>query len=196
VSVMSAADAQRATGADHQIAVPRPRAATSAPGDGAGWGTGHASRGWPARAVAPPSRPAVRVQVHVRELQVREWRMTRVRAIETEGHRASRRNGVRLTRRGRLVITWFAIVVSAAAVALIWLAAAGGAAASDRGLPARSAYQGLTRVVVQPGQTLWSIGSAAEPSADPRLVIQQIVQANALGGATIHAGQQLWVPKS
>lgn len=195
MSVMSAADAQQAAGADHQIAVPRPRAASSAPGDGAGWETGHASRGRPAATAGPRSRPAVRVRVQVRGLQVRESRMTRVRAIETEGHRAAR-NGVRLTRRGRLVITWFAIVVSAAAVALIWLAAAGGAAASDRGLPARSVYQGLTQVVVQPGQTLWSIASAAEPSADPRLVIQQIVQANALGGATIHAGQQLWVPKS
>ena len=110
-------------------------------------------------------------------------------------HRApGRSGGVRLTRRGRLVVAWFAIGVSAAAVALIWLAAAGGAAASDRGLPSRAVYQGLTQVVVQPGQTLWSIASAAEPSADPRLVIQQIVQANALGGATVHVGQLLWVP--
>jgi Tfp pilus assembly protein FimV len=84
--------------------------------------------------------------------------------------------------------------VSAAAVVLIWLAAAGGAAASDHGLPSRAVYRGLTQVVVQPGQTLWSIASAAEPSADPRLVIQQIVQANALGGATVHVGQLLWVP--
>jgi hypothetical protein len=112
------------------------------------------------------------------------------------GHRAAGRSGVRLTRRGRLVVAWLAIGVSAAAVALIWLAAAGGAAASDRGLPSRAVYQGLTQVVVQPGQTLWSIASAAEPSADPRLVIQQIVQANALGGATVHAGQLLWVPTS
>ena len=92
------------------------------------------------------------------------------------------------------MVAWLAIGVSAAVVVLIWLAAAGGAAASDRGLPARAAYQGLTQVVVQPGQTLWSIASAAEPSADPRLVIQQIIQANALSGATIHAGQLLWVP--
>ncbi len=91
-------------------------------------------------------------------------------------------------------MAWLAIGVSVAAVALIWLAAAGGAAASDRGQPTRAAYQGLTQFVVQPGQTLWSIASAAEPSADPRLVIQQIIQANALSGATIHAGQMLWVP--
>jgi hypothetical protein len=42
---------------------------------------------------------------------------------------------------------------------------------------------------------LWSIASAAEPGADPRVIIQQIVAANALSGATIQAGQLLWVPR-
>jgi LysM repeat protein len=53
----------------------------------------------------------------------------------------------------------------------------------------------MTQIVVRPGQTLWSIAAAAEPSADPRIVIQQIIDANALGGNTIRAGQLLWVPK-
>jgi Tfp pilus assembly protein FimV len=87
------------------------------------------------------------------------------------------------------------LALTAAVVVLIWLAAAGGATAADRGLPARAAYQGLAQVVVRPGQTLWSIAAAAEPSADPRVVIQQIIETNALSGATIHAGQLLWVPK-
>jgi hypothetical protein len=53
----------------------------------------------------------------------------------------------------------------------------------------------MTRVLVQPGQTLWSIAAAAEPRADPRLVIQQIASANALGGSAIYPGELLWVPK-
>jgi LysM repeat protein len=53
----------------------------------------------------------------------------------------------------------------------------------------------MTRVVVRPGQTLWSIASQAEPTADPRLVIQQIIQANSLSGPVIQPGQSLWVPK-
>jgi hypothetical protein len=35
----------------------------------------------------------------------------------------------------------------------------------------------------------------AEPSADPRSVIQQIVDLNALGGTSIHPGQRLLVPR-
>ena len=89
----------------------------------------------------------------------------------------------------------FAILVMLAAVAMIWLSVAGGAQAADRGQPSGSAYQGMTQVVVRPGQTLWSIASAAEPTADPRLVIQQIIETNALSGATIRAGQLLWVPR-
>jgi LysM domain len=87
-----------------------------------------------------------------------------------------------------------ALALTAAVVVLIWLAAAGGAVAADHGLPAKAVYQGLTQVVVRPGQTLWSIAAAAEPSADPRVVIQQIIETNALSGATIHVGQLLWVP--
>ena len=40
----------------------------------------------------------------------------------------------------------------------------------------------MRQVVVQPGQNLWALATRAEPGADPRLVIQQIVSANALSG--------------
>ena len=53
----------------------------------------------------------------------------------------------------------------------------------------------MRQIVVEHGQTLWSIASAAEPAADPQSVIQQIAAANSLGSATIHTGQVLWVPK-
>jgi Tfp pilus assembly protein FimV len=82
----------------------------------------------------------------------------------------------------------------AAAVAVCTLLATGGAAAASHGSP-RAGYQGMHQVVVRPGQTLWSIASAAEPTADPQTVIQQIMTANSLPGAVIHAGQVLWVPK-
>jgi nucleoid-associated protein YgaU len=108
--------------------------------------------------------------------------------------RQARPAAVRLTRRGRGVVAGLALALTAAVVVLIWLAAAGAAAAANHGLPARTVYQGLTQVVVRPGQTLWAIAAAAEPTADPRVVIQQIIETNALSGATIHAGQLLWVP--
>jgi hypothetical protein len=53
----------------------------------------------------------------------------------------------------------------------------------------------MLEIVVRPGQTLWSIASAAEPGADPRDVVQEIMTANAMSDTTISAGQLLWVPR-
>ena len=322
MSVMSAAEARQATGAGHQIAMPGPWGANPARGRGAPFGAGHGAKGGTKhdsglpsaggvprteRTVSEAGLAAPVTELHVQGLEVRELRMTQVRAVEaverrppgsrslasgpavgatagpesgshvpallapsghiaashvpassvsahrvsarrvsashlSAGHVAARRvsarapampgsgravaaghgparsapqsgrtgstgsradrrpqgrpGAVRLTRRGRRVVAALALALTASVVMLIWLAAAGGAAASDHRAPARGAYQGLTQVVVRPGQTLWSIAAAAEPSADPRVVIQQIVEANALSGATIHTGQLLWVPKS
>ena len=54
----------------------------------------------------------------------------------------------------------------------------------------------MTQIVVRPGQTLWSVAAAAEPSNDPWDVVQQIINVNALNGPEIHAGELLWIPKS
>ena len=67
---------------------------------------------------------------------------------------------------------------------LITVLASGGAQATNHG-PARAGYQGMHQVVVRPGQTLWSIAAAAEPTADPRTVIQEIMSANALASPAI-----------
>jgi hypothetical protein len=102
---------------------------------------------------------------------------------------------LRLTRRGRRVVAVLAMLVAMGAATLIWAAAAGGAQASGRDVPRGSGYGGMTQVVVEPGQTLWSIAAAAEPSANPWTVVRQIIDANALSGARVQAGQLLWVPK-
>jgi len=102
---------------------------------------------------------------------------------------------VRLTRRGRAVVAGLTILAATAVAVVLWLSLAAGAQAASHGQPARAGYLGMTRIVVRPGQTLWSIASAAEPSADPRIVIQQIMDANSLGGTSIRAGELLWVPK-
>jgi hypothetical protein len=100
-----------------------------------------------------------------------------------------------LTRRGRVVVAILTVLVAIGVMAVLWLTVAGGALASGHG-PARAGYQGMTRVVVRPGQTLWSIATAAEPTADPRVVIQQIMQVNSLGSAVLYPGEVLWVPKA
>lgn len=104
------------------------------------------------------------------------------------------RTAIRLTRRGRAVVAALVVIGLTIAVLLATVLASGGAQATNHG-QARAGYQGMHRIVVQPGQTLWSIASAAEPTADVRLVVQQIMTTNALAGTTISAGQLLWVPR-
>jgi hypothetical protein len=53
----------------------------------------------------------------------------------------------------------------------------------------------MRQIVVKPGQSLWSIALSAEPQADPRAVIQQIVEFNALGSQVVVPGESLWVPR-
>jgi hypothetical protein len=103
--------------------------------------------------------------------------------------------GLRLTRRGRLVLSVFALALILGLIAILWASLAGGAqAASGRGHTG-SVYQGMRRVTVLPGQTLWAIAQQAEPSADPRTVIPQIMQINAISSTNLQPGQQLWVPR-
>ena len=97
---------------------------------------------------------------------------------------------LRLTRRGRLV----AAAMTALLVTVLSLIAAGAAQAVNHSVPPRAAQQDVTQVLVRPGQSLWSVAESADPDADTRLVIQQIIELNALKGDTVFAGQRLWVP--
>jgi len=109
--------------------------------------------------------------------------------VTTDRPAESRR--LRLTRRGRVVL----IVAAAVVASLLGFAAASAAQASDHGVSPRPAGRSVSQIVVQPGQTLWSIAVRTDPSADPRLVVQRIVSINALTGENIAAGQRLWVPQ-
>jgi nucleoid-associated protein YgaU len=52
-----------------------------------------------------------------------------------------------------------------------------------------------TVVVVQPGDTLWSIAAARYPAADPRERVQAIEALNGLSGPDILAGESLELPQ-
>lgn len=114
------------------------------------------------------------------------------------GIRAPAAGRIRLTRRGRVVVGALLALAVAGLAALIWLAIAGQAeAAGPGGLGTGSgAGRSMLRVVVRPGETLWSIAVRTDPAADPRVVIQEIMDDNALRGTAIQAGQVLWVPRS
>jgi hypothetical protein len=78
---------------------------------------------------------------------------------------------------------------------LAWLVGAAKVQAAGSGAPSGSVYRNLTAMVVRPGQSLWSIALRAQPTADPRVVVQEIIDLNALPGSTVQAGQRLWVPR-
>ncbi len=98
---------------------------------------------------------------------------------------------LRLTRRGRIVVA----AAAALLVSLLSLLATGAAQATSHSAPPRVADRNLAQVVVQPGQSLWSVAQSADPSADPRQVMQQIIELNGLTSDVIMTGQRLWVPR-
>jgi LysM domain len=97
---------------------------------------------------------------------------------------------LRLTRRGRVVAT----IAAALLLAALSLVIAASAQATNHPAP-RTSRQGLAQVIVRPGQSLWSVAENADPGADTRVVIQQIIELNGLTGDVVFAGQRLWVPR-
>jgi hypothetical protein len=111
-----------------------------------------------------------------------------VRQVPPHGESAS--VPLRLTRRGRIV----AVAVAAMLLAVLSLVIARSAEATSQPAPAHAA-QSPTQVTVQPGESLWAVAENADPNADTRVVIQQIVELNALTGPVVFAGERLYVPR-
>jgi nucleoid-associated protein YgaU len=221
MSVMSAAEARHGAGVSPEIPPRRLQIATPAAGqDDADAAAGNpppdAGQSVPsAQPATGPNVSALRVtQVRVvREVSVRTLRAGRTgsvtasqarvssqarvtRQVRVAGPRPGRPGPVRLTRRGRRVVAGFVLGVVIVVATVLWMSVAGSVQASSHASAPGSAYRGMTQVVVQPGQTLWSIAAAAEPSGNLWAVVQQIINVNALSGAQIQAGQLLWVPKN
>jgi nucleoid-associated protein YgaU len=98
---------------------------------------------------------------------------------------------LRLTRRGRVVVA----VAAALVLAALSLVIAGSAQATNHPVPSGAAQRTVAQVIVRPGQSLWSVAENADPGADTRVVIQQIVELNGLTADTVFAGQHLRVPR-
>jgi LysM domain len=119
-----------------------------------------------------------------------------VRVTSGATRRAEADGPIRLTRRGRIVVGVLTGIGVIAVAGLIWLLVGSQAQAASQVQSGQAAMHAMRRIVVRPGQTLWSIAVAADPTADPRATIRQIVDDNELSGTTIAAGQVLWVPRS
>lgn len=96
--------------------------------------------------------------------------------------------GVRLTRRGRLVLSTLTLLLVVTAGVL--LTGGGLARAGSGGTPQPE----LIRVTVAPGETLWAIAQRVAPDQDPREVIADIMDLNAMSASGVRAGQVLLLP--
>ena len=123
-------------------------------------------------------------------------RVGQLKPADQAVRKTSQPQPIRLTRRGRMVVGALAVIAAAGITAMIWVWVAGRAQAVGHVRPGTLAAHSMVRVVVRPGDTLWSIAAKADPAADPRIVIRQIVDDNALSGTAISAGQVLWVPRA
>lgn len=111
--------------------------------------------------------------------------MTRVGAVPA----STRDQGqvpLRLTRRGRLVVTLLGTVLAGSiGSAVIGLATATDAMATDS---ATVAY------TVKPGDSLWSIAQHLQPTGDPRDLVVQLTRINPSAASGLMAGQVLQLP--
>lgn len=93
---------------------------------------------------------------------------------------------VRLTRRGRVVLT---LVFLGLVLAVLTVFGSTSAATGEAGdpIPTRT-------VMVEPGDTLWGIASAVAAPGETREMVHRIQELNALPGAGLSAGQRIAVP--
>jgi hypothetical protein len=100
--------------------------------------------------------------------------------------------GVRLTRRGRLVLVVLAVLILLAG---LWMTAGHGAAAGTaKRHGASPSGRAVEVVTVGARDTLWDIAARNRPAVDPRITVQRIIDLNALPDAIIQPGQRLALP--
>jgi nucleoid-associated protein YgaU len=133
-------------------------------------------------------RPIAAMTMQHARLKDGQIRTDRAR-LQARTH-ATHASPVRLTRRGRIVVTALsALIIAVASVALATTAQATRAG----GTVSPGKY--VTKVAVQPGQSLWALAEAYDPDADTRLVIADIESMNSMTGDQLQPGETLWVPR-
>ncbi len=95
---------------------------------------------------------------------------------------------MRLTVRGRFLLVLVLAVVALSVVGFVTGRLSG--ANSDRSRPAAQ-----RTLVVQPGDTLWSIAKEVAPGGDVRKTVYEIRKLNGLSDAMIISGQVLVLPE-
>jgi hypothetical protein len=99
----------------------------------------------------------------------------------------ARSTRLRLTRRARRLAVVLALSGGLLLGSVLGSLISGG---QDEGLR----LAGVSSVVVEPGDTLWSIAEAVADGDDVRVVVDRIQELNGLGGAGLVPGQELLLP--
>ena len=95
---------------------------------------------------------------------------------------------LRLTRRGRMLLTAISVIVFGSAIAVLGLRVAGV-------LEPGPDFSHTVPVQVAPGQTLWSIAQDTNPTQDPGTIVEKIADLNKLSSpADVVPGQTLQIP--
>lgn len=103
------------------------------------------------------------------------------------GAASGRQAPLRLTRRGRRVVAGLSIAFGVSVAAATFAAESGG---PGGGLE----LAGSTTVVVQSGDTLWSIAGEIAPEEDRRAVVDALLDVNGLSDVDLVPGQVLELP--
>ncbi len=102
----------------------------------------------------------------------------------------ARKRPLRLTTRGRVVLLAATILALFAVV----VAFGGFTAEATGAVPGPGVGPVAAVVVVQPGESLWSIAQQVAPGSDPRETVSRIRDLNGLADAIVTPGQSLVVP--
>jgi anti-sigma factor RsiW len=135
----------------------------------------------PPRTATPPGRKA-------KDMNVKLDSAAATSATNTVTIGRTRPAPLRITKRGRAVVTMLAAIPLVAG-ALVFAVNGGMATATQTGSSAT-----FEHVTVASGQSLWQLAAALAPSADPREVVSDIVHLNQLDGADVQPGQRLALP--
>ena len=98
------------------------------------------------------------------------------------------RGGLRMTRRGRVVLVLALLTLALAAFTLGRVGSSSAATEAHAQVPFAS-------TTVHTGETLWAVAKRVAPGHDPRDVVTQIQRLNHLPGGAIRVGQQLLLPR-
>jgi nucleoid-associated protein YgaU len=131
--------------------------------------------------------------------------IVRPHQIPTSGPARSPRPALRLVEGGRTAVArpavapalqpWMVVVAAVVAIVLAVAIGRGAFAALAPAPPSArpaAAAAGSPTVVVQAGDTMWSIARRLQPTGDVRALVDRLVAAN--GSASLQAGDRLVVP--